>query len=190
MQGHIRQRGKQQFRVHRRCRYGAGTALSELRQTLLGRAQAEGELSFLWRQALETEERRRETKAGFKTRKEAQAAMSKVLVAVEEHSYVTPTKLTVREYLLKEWLPAIEATIRPTTYRSYVQHVECHICPHIGSVKLEKLSGATINAPVCQARAEWQARWQDGAFGALHPPCARRPASSTEGRRQVGATDA
>jgi integrase len=94
----------------------------------------------------ETEERRRETKAGFKTRREVQAAMSKVLVAVEERSYVTPTKLTVREYLQKEWLPAIEATIRPTTYRSYVQHVECHICPHIGSVKLEKLSGATINS--------------------------------------------
>jgi integrase len=70
--------------------------------------------------------------------------MSKVLVAVAEQSYVTPTKLTLREYLLKEWLPAIEATIRATTYRSYVQHVDCHICPHI-SVKLEKLSGSAVN---------------------------------------------
>ena len=52
MQGHIRSRGRQQFRVHRRCRYGAGAALSELRQTLLGRAQTQGELSFLRRQAL------------------------------------------------------------------------------------------------------------------------------------------
>jgi predicted RNA-binding Zn-ribbon protein involved in translation (DUF1610 family) len=95
---------------------------------------------------LETEERRRQTKSGFRTRKEAQAAMAKVLVAVEERSYVAPTRVTVREYLQKEWLPAIEATIRPTTYRSYVQHVECHIVPHIGSVRLEKLSGAAINS--------------------------------------------
>ena len=72
--------------------------------------------------------------------------MNKLLVAVEEQSYVAPTKVSVREYLTKEWLPAIKATIRPSTYRSYVQHVECHIVPHIGSVKLQKLSGSQVNA--------------------------------------------
>jgi len=94
----------------------------------------------------ETEERRREIKAGFATRKEAQAAMNKILVAVEQHNYSAPTKASVREYLVKEWLPAVKSTIRPTTYNSYVQHVECHIVPHIGSVKLQKLSGSQINA--------------------------------------------
>ena len=62
----------------------------------------------------ETEERRRETKAGFATQKECQAAMNKLLVAVEEHNYTAPTKATVREYLTKEWLPAVKATIRPS----------------------------------------------------------------------------
>jgi integrase len=94
----------------------------------------------------ETEERRRETKAGFATRKECVAAMNKVLVAVEQQSYTAPTKASVREYLVKEWLPAVKATIRPTTYGSYLQHVECHIVPHIGSVKLQKLSGSQVNA--------------------------------------------
>ena len=94
----------------------------------------------------ETEERRREIKAGFATRKEAQAAMNKILVAVEQHNYSAPTKASVREYLVKEWLPAVKSTIRPTTYNSYVQHVECHIVPHIGSVKLQKLSGSQVNA--------------------------------------------
>jgi len=95
---------------------------------------------------IETEERRRETKAGFATRKECQAAMNKLLVAVEQQSYTAPTKASVREYLTKEWLPAVKATIRPSTYNSYVQHVECHIVPHIGSVKLQKLSGSQVNA--------------------------------------------
>jgi integrase/ribosomal protein L37E len=95
---------------------------------------------------IETEERRRETKAGYPTRKECQAAMAKVLVAVEEKTYVVSTTITVREFLQKEWLPSIRSTIRPTTYRSYVQHVECHIVPHIGNVKLERLGGATINS--------------------------------------------
>ena len=94
----------------------------------------------------ETEERRRETKAGFATRKECQAAMNKLLVAVEQHTYAAPTKASVREYLTKEWLPAVKATIRPSTYNSYVQHVECHIVPHIGTVKLDKLTGSQVNA--------------------------------------------
>jgi len=94
----------------------------------------------------ETEERRRETKSGFATQKECQAAMNKLLVKVEEHNYTAPTKATVREYLTKEWLPAVKSTVRPTTYRAYEQHVSCHLNPHIGSVKLQKLSGSQINA--------------------------------------------
>jgi integrase len=94
----------------------------------------------------ETEERRRETKAGFATQKACQAAMNKLLVAVGEQSYAVPTKASVREYLTKEWLPAVKATVRPSTYNSYVQHVECHIAPHIGSVKLAKLTGSQVNA--------------------------------------------
>jgi site-specific recombinase XerD len=94
----------------------------------------------------ETEERRRETKAGFATQRECQQAMNKLLVSVEQQSYSSPTKASLREYLTKEWLPAVKATIRPSTYGSYAQHVECHIAPHIGSVKLAKLTGSQINA--------------------------------------------
>jgi integrase len=94
----------------------------------------------------ETEERRRETKSGFATQKECQAAMNKLLVAVEQHNYSAPTKASVKDYLKKEWLPAVKATIRPSTYNSYVQHVDCHIVPHIGTVKLQKLSGSQVNA--------------------------------------------
>ena len=94
----------------------------------------------------ETEERRRETKSGYATQKECQAAMNKLLVAVEQHNYSAPTKASVKDYLKKEWLPAVKATIRPSTYGSYVQHVDCHIVPHIGTVKLQKLSGSQVNA--------------------------------------------
>ena len=94
----------------------------------------------------ETEERRRQTKAGFKTRRECVAEMNALLVAVEKQSYRAPTKASVREYLTGEWLPAVKATIRPSTHNSYVQHVECHIVPHIGSLKLQKVSGSQVNA--------------------------------------------
>ena len=92
------------------------------------------------------EERRRQTKAGFSSRKEAQAALNKVLVAVAERSYVAPSKETLEQFLTDRWLPAIEATVRLTTYRSYVQHVTWHIVPHLGALPLQSLSGAQINA--------------------------------------------
>ena len=78
--------------------------------------------------------------------KECQAALNKLLVADRREDLRRADQAHLREYLKSEWLPAIEATIRPSTYRSYKQHVECHICPHLGSMQLQKLSGSQINA--------------------------------------------
>jgi predicted RNA-binding Zn-ribbon protein involved in translation (DUF1610 family) len=94
---------------------------------------------------VETEERRRAIKGGFPTRKECLAAMNKLMVAVEEQTFVAPTKASVKEYLKNEWLPAAKSTIRESTYNSYVQHVDCHVVPFIGTVKLQKVTGATLN---------------------------------------------
>ena len=82
----------------------------------------------------ETEERRRETKAGFATRREAQAALSKLLVAIEERRHVPKSHLTLREFLRSDWLPAIASTVRPTTYAQYTSNCEQHIIPFLGSV--------------------------------------------------------
>jgi integrase len=163
MQGHIRKRGNP----------GAWEYIVDVGASPAQRCQNCGRRFWVERRAkdacprcggelTDTEERRRETKSGFATRREAQAAMSKVLVAVEERSHVVTSRLTLREYLTREWLPAIEATIRPTTYRSYVQHVECHICPHIGSVQLQKLSGAAINALYAKLAVSGKRNGKDG----------------------------
>ena len=132
--------------VHRRRRYGSSAALPDCNKRFWVERRPKESCPTCGGELRETDERRRETKGGFATRKDCQAAMNKLLVAVEQQSYSAPTKATVREYLTKEWLPAVKATIRPSTYNSYVQHVECHICPHIGSVKLAKLTGSQVNA--------------------------------------------
>jgi integrase len=145
MQGHIRRRSG-----------GSWEYTIDVGKTLAQRCQACGKRFRVERRPQEAcprcggelllaDERRRETKGGFATRREAQAAMSKVAVSVEERTHVVSSRLTLHEYLIKEWLPAIEHTIRPTTYRSYVAHVECHILPSLGSAHLQKLSGAQIN---------------------------------------------
>jgi integrase len=95
---------------------------------------------------LETEERRRAIKGGYTTRKECQAALSKVLVAVEARTFTLPTRITVKAFLLSEWLPAVKGTLRPTTYASYTMLAREHIIPRLGSLQLQKLTPGSINA--------------------------------------------
>ncbi len=94
----------------------------------------------------ETEERRRAIKGGYATRKECQAALSKVLVAVEARTFTPPTRITVKAFLLSEWLPAVKGTLRPTTYASYAMLARQHIIPRLGSLQLQKLTAGAINA--------------------------------------------
>jgi integrase len=146
MQGHVRSRGKASWEYIADIGMGAAERCQTCGRRFWVEQKPKGVCPKCGGRLIETEERRRQTKAGFATRKEAQAAVNKILVALEEKTFVAPTKLSLREYLRDEWLPAIEATVRPSSFRAYKQHVECHICPHLGSVPLQKLSGAQINA--------------------------------------------
>ena len=47
----------------------------------------------------ETEERRRETKGGFASRKDCQAALTRKLTTLAENTYVLPSRLSLREFL-------------------------------------------------------------------------------------------
>ena len=49
----------------------------------------------------ETEERRRETKGGFASGKVCQAALTGKLTTLAEHTYVLPSRLSLREFLLR-----------------------------------------------------------------------------------------
>ena len=76
----------------------------------------------------------------------------------------------MREYLLKEWLPAIRGTVRPTTFASYATHVEGHIVPALGSLQLSRVSAQAINA--FYARLLENGRLQ--GKGSLSPATVRR----------------
>jgi integrase/DNA-directed RNA polymerase subunit RPC12/RpoP len=147
MQGHIRRRGKG----------GSFEYIIDIGDSQAQRCQTCSRRFWVERQPLAVcprcggrlelvVERRRQTKAGFASRKEARSAMNKVLAAVSERSYVAPTRLTVEQFLVGEWLPAIQSTVRLTTFRSYVQHVRWHIAPYLGELPLQSLTGAQINA--------------------------------------------
>lgn len=105
--------------------------------------------SFSWSYVVDVaqpgEKRKQRSKAGFKTRKEAQAALNDILGSLQRGSYVGPSKTTLADFLQDEWLPAIEGTIRPSTLRSYRLQVEKHVVPRLGSVPLQRLDGGAIN---------------------------------------------
>jgi hypothetical protein len=50
-------------------------------------------------------ERKQQMKTGFATKKDAQAALTDALSELNQGSYIEPTKVTMREFLVDEWLP-------------------------------------------------------------------------------------
>ena len=62
----------------------------------------------------------------------------------------------------------------------------CHIAPHIGSVKLQKLSGSQINALYAKLAEEGKKDGKTGLSPAHHPPRAHLPAQGLQGRGAVG----
>jgi integrase len=94
-----------------------------------------------------TGRRRQRTKGGFRTKRECQAALNEAIAAVQAGAFVEPSRRTVRSFLLDEWLPAVQvANLRPGTWENYRIHVQAHIVPALGTIGLQRLSPAQLNA--------------------------------------------
>jgi hypothetical protein len=118
----------------------------------------------------ETEERRRAIKGGFATRKECEAALAKILAALEAQSFTPPTRVTVKQFLLQEWLPTAKGSLRPTTYASYAMLTREHVLPRLGALQLQKLTAAAINALYADLLENGRVHGQGG----LSPSSVRR----------------
>ena len=163
LQGHIRRRGPSGSweYILDVGRYGAQRCQDCGRRFWIERRPREvcpacgGELS-------ETEERRRETKGGFTCRKDCQAALTRKLTTLAEHTYVLPSRLSLREFLLKVWLPAIESGVRETTLSGYRMLVCQHLVPQLGAVQLQNLNAAQINAHYARLLSEGRVHGSGG----------------------------
>jgi len=91
-------------------------------------------------------ERRQEFHSGYATRKEAESELAKVAGAIANGTHIEASRLLVDDFLRAHWLPAVRPTIRPTTFLSYLGHIENHLSPHLGRTPLQQLSPAHINA--------------------------------------------
>jgi hypothetical protein len=59
-----------------------------------------------------TGKRRQKWHSGYRTKREAERALSEIVTAVHAGSYAEPTRQTLRDFV-EDWLTAIAPTIRP-----------------------------------------------------------------------------
>jgi integrase len=93
-----------------------------------------------------TGKHRKVIKGGFATKREADRWLRSTLTALEQDTFVEPSKLTVGQFLTDEWLPSLTTRgLRPTTLRGYRLLTEKHLIPRLGAVPLQKLTPADLN---------------------------------------------
>ncbi len=117
--------------------------------------------------------RRQKSRGGFKTRKEAERAFAELRDEIRRGSYVEPSKLTLNRFLEEEWLPAIRASVRPSTLRFYAQNVASYIKPTIGRTLLPNLTAAKLNAFYADLLANGRTGGRGREGGGLSPKTVR-----------------
>lgn len=80
-----------------------------------------------------------------KTQKEVRSKLNQILVEIETGTYLEPSLMTVAEWLdiwLKDYIP----NVKPSTVKSYQDHVRLNIKPYIGQIKLKKLTAPMVQS--------------------------------------------
>lgn len=97
-------------------------------------------------------ERRQAKRRGFATRKAAQEAIDDLRVSARSGAYVPPARQTLAAFVNEEWLPALAATVEPSTAESYARNLRLHVLPSLGGVRLQALEGPQLNVLYAQLR--------------------------------------
>ncbi len=87
--------------------------------------------------------RKQQTKGGFRTRRDAQRALTEALDAFDKGTFVANGRLTVGEYLT-DWL-AGRASLRPTTLQAYESHIRLYLRPVLGDVRMDDLRSVHVD---------------------------------------------
>ncbi len=84
--------------------------------------------------------RRRKWHSGFSSKRDAERGLTKILASMDQGSYLSPSRVSVAKYLTQTWLPAIESSVRPTTFNGYRGHVNLYVVPQLGAEQLQRLT--------------------------------------------------
>lgn len=119
-----------------------------------------------------TGKRRQKWSSGYRTKRDAERALSEIVASVHAGAYVEPTKQTLTEFAT-DWLTAIEPTIRPSTHHSYARNLRLHVLPHLGSVQLRRVDAGMLNGLYAALLADGKLTNANGGRGGLSPRSVR-----------------
>ncbi len=84
--------------------------------------------------------RRRKWHSGYSSKRDAERGLTKILASLDKGSYLSPSRASVAKYLTQTSLPAIEPTVRPTTFNGYRAHINLYVIPRLGAEHLQRLT--------------------------------------------------
>ena len=93
-----------------------------------------------------TGKRRQVSKGGYPTRRAAEEGLAEAIAKRREGTLVRPSRRTVREFLVDDWLPAKQVTLRASTWSSYRMLTEAYVVPLLGNARLQQLTPAQLLA--------------------------------------------
>jgi integrase len=83
--------------------------------------------------------------SGYQTKRDAERARVEILGRMQAGTYVEPSRLRVSGFLLEQWLPAKQPTLKANTFVTATVYVESYIVPALGSRLLQELTPALVN---------------------------------------------
>lgn len=89
--------------------------------------------------------RRQKWHGGFRTRKEAELARTRIVGDLHEGTYTERTNLTLRDWCLDKWLPTVETQVKPSTLESYRRNLMHHVLPTLGGRNVRDIGPGQLN---------------------------------------------
>jgi len=97
--------------------------------------------------------RQRRWHSGYATKREAEAAVVRLLGDQQRGAYVKPSKETLGSYM-RAWLDGRQPSLRPSTWHGYDKNLRVHIAPRIGEVPVQQLTRERIGTFYAELQAE------------------------------------
>jgi len=114
-------------------------------------ALADGRTSTTWYVVMEASrsadgKRRQKWHGGFRTKREAEGALAKILGDKVTGRYVEPAKVQLGDWLTQTWLPSMRTQVKPSTWDSYNRNLRLHVVPRIGHMSIQAVTPQVLNA--------------------------------------------
>lgn len=134
-----------------------------------------GATTYTWYYSVEvgtdaaTGKRERKKVGGFATKREAEKACAEVVAKVHDNRYIDGSKVSVREFLVDEWLPTMEMAIEGSTWTGYKEHIHRYVLDRVGDMPLRHLKAQKLNWLYSNVRKNGRSR----GTGPLSPKTVR-----------------